>query len=83
MKDLEYRVDVTMREASLEYDVVIKNLGATPIKIQMTLTPHLAGAKITAMKGYTEKVGETGVATPAWDVAVGKFKETEFYAKME
>lgn len=84
MKDLEYRVDVTMRETSLEYDVVIMNKGASPINIKMDLTPSIAnGAKISSMKGFTEKVGETGVATPAWDVPVGKFKETAFYVKID
>jgi hypothetical protein len=83
IKGLEYRVDVTMREDSLEYDVTVKNANAEPIKVQMTLTPHHDGAaKILGMKGFTEKVGEESVATPTWDVPVGKFKETAFYVKV-
>ena len=82
-KGLEYRVDVTMRDTCLEYDVTIKNSEPNPIKIQMTLTPGIQGsAKITSMKGFTEKTDKS-VGTSSWEVPVGKFKETEFYMKID
>ena len=84
IKGLEYRVDVTMREDTLEYDVTVKNYESDPLRIQMTLTPHITGsARISGMKGFTEKVGDESVATSAWDVPVGKFKETGFYMKVD
>lgn len=84
IKGLEYRVDVTMREDTLEYDVTVKNSESSPIRVQMTLTPHITGsARISGMKGFTEKVGSESVATSSWDVPVGKFKETGFYVKID
>ena len=81
-KDIEYRVDVTMRENSLEYDVVIKNAGATAHNVDIGLVFNLNGAKVTGKKGY--KTGDDkSVSTGTWSVPVGKFKETEFYVKIE
>ena len=83
--DFEYRVDVTMREKSLEYDVIVMNKAGSVKNIKMNLSPNhdTGAAAITAMKGYTAKVGETGVETPAWDVPVAKLKEHAFYVKVE
>jgi len=81
MPDIEYRVDVTMREDSLEYDVIIKNAGATTKNVKLSLTPnHDGSVGFKKMTGYTSKVGEATVETAAWDVPVGKLKETAFYA---
>lgn len=79
---IEYRTDVTMRADSLEYDIVIKNLGDQPQNIAIGLNFNLNGAKVTAKKGYTEMT-ENSVATGVWKVPVSKFGETEFYVKIE
>jgi len=50
--NIEYRVDVTMREDTLEYDVVIKNTAAEPQNISIGVFPNVdASCKITKMKG--------------------------------
>ena len=79
---LEYRVDVTMRENSLEYDVIIKNAAAETKNVKLTLTPNHDASVVKFQKktGYTSQVGEASVETAAWDVPVGKLKETAFYA---
>ncbi len=79
MSDVEYRVDVTMRADSLEYDVVLINSGKAPVPVSMGLNFNLNGAKVQSIKGYTTKT-DTSVATGKWDIPAGKFKETAFYA---
>ena len=83
-KNIEYRVDVTMRDTTLEYDVTIKNSAAEPQTITMGCVPHTdaAACKITKMKGFKTNTG-TAVETGSWAVPVGKFKETEFYVLIE
>ena len=85
MPDIEYRVDVTMRDTVLEYDVIIKNAGAATKNIKMELAPNTdAGVcKITKKTGYTTQNGDASVGTAAWDVPVGKLKETAFYVKID
>jgi hypothetical protein len=81
LPSIEYRVDVTLRETSLEYDVVIINTGATSPEISIGLSLNLSGAKVVQVKGYKEFT-ETSAKTPTWSVPIGKFKETAFYAKI-
>ena len=83
-KNIEYRVDVTMRDSTLEYDVTIKNSAATAQTISMACVPHTDAAvtKITKMTGFKTNTG-TSVETGSWDVPVGKFKETAFYVLVE
>lgn len=81
--DLEYRLDVTMRDTTLEYEVIIKNAGASTFDINtgldITISPEgkAAGYKVSQVKGYTidgDKVTSGPITIP-----VGKFKETYFY----
>merc|ERR1712146_632501 len=59
LPDIEYRIDVTMREDSLEYDVIIKNAGASTYDISTGLLINLsddakaAGYKVSGT-GYTD-----------------------------
>lgn len=81
--DIEYRVDVTLRADSLEYDVILKNAGATPVDAAIGIKFNLAnGAKISAKKGYTEQT-DNSVSTGKWAIPVGKYKETAFYVKID
>jgi len=86
-KEIEYRVDVTLREASLEYDVIIKNSGSSTKDVSIGIDMDISaegkakGYKVTAKKGYTIAT-DYSVSTPVWTVPVGKFKETEFYVKI-
>jgi len=86
-KEVEYRVDVTLREDCIEYDVTIKNFGASTKDIAIGLEFDVSaegkakGYKVTAKKGYTEST-DYSVATSKWTVPVGKFKETNFYTKI-
>jgi hypothetical protein len=80
---IEYRVDVTLREDSLEYDVIVKNLGDKPVDVSTGIKFNLKnGAKLSTVKGYTTK-SDTAVETGKWSVPVGKFKETAFYVKFD
>jgi len=81
-KNVEYRVDVTLRDGSLEYDVIVKNLGDTALDVSNGMTFATNGAKVTDVKGYTEK-SDTSVSTGTWNVPVGKFKENTFYVKIQ
>jgi hypothetical protein len=84
--DIEYRVDVTMREDTLEYDVVLLNLGSTTKEVQAGLAIRLTdeakkeGYKVTA-KGYIH-VSEDAVSTDKITLPVGQFIETPFYMKI-
>ena len=82
--DIEYRVDVTLRDTTLEYDVIVKNLGAAAVDVScgIKLDGLANGAKISTVKGYTNKA-EKAVSTAKWSVPVGKFKETAFYVKID
>jgi len=82
--DVEYRVDVTLRESSLEYDVIIKNLGDSAFDCtnSISLSGLQNGAKISEKKGYTEG-DDKSVSTGSWNVATGKFKENAFYVKID
>ena len=77
----EYRVDITLRETSLEYEVIIKNLsdGAIDASNGMKFDTD---AKITDVKGYTN-TGDNAVSTGTWNIPTGKFKENYFYVKLE
>lgn len=85
---IEYRVDVTLRENCLEYDVVIINekpeAKDVSMALKLNISPDAAskGAKIVAKKGYTESTDNTA-STGKWTVPVGKFKETKFYIKVD
>jgi len=80
--DIEYRSDVTMRADSLEYDITIINKGAVAQTVTMGLNFNIApGYKVTDKKGYTVATADS-VATAAWTIPVGKFKETTFFAKI-
>ena len=81
---IEYRVDVTLRDTTLEYDVIVKNLGTTAVDAScgILLNGLANGAKVSTVKGYTDK-GEKAVGTAKWSVPVGKFKETAFYVKID
>lgn len=84
--DQEYRIDVTLRADSLEYDVLFKNFAAEPVPIENALEISLteaaiaAGYKITEVKGYV-KESETKVVMKT-TLPVGKFKETNAYMKI-
>lgn len=80
-KDIEYRVDITLREGSLEYDVIVKNLSDAPFDCSNGMLFD-TNAKITKKEGYTEG-SDTEVKTGAWTAPVGKFKENTFYVKLE
>jgi hypothetical protein len=85
-EDIEYRIDVTMRADSLEYDVIIKNAGASEFNVSTGLLINLSdeakslGYKVSAT-GYTD-VSDDAVATGDITIPVGKFKETSFYMKI-
>ena len=76
---LEYRIDVTMREDSLEYDVTIKNTGDAPIPLEVVINPHFTSRKLTATKGLMKELIDGGAAATSgkWDVPKSKFGETE------
>ena len=86
LPDIEYRIDVTMREDSLEYDVIIKNAGSstydisTGLLINLTDEAKAAGYKVSGT-GYTD-VSDSEVKTGTVTIPVGKFKETSFYMKV-
>jgi hypothetical protein len=86
MEDIEYRVDVTMRADSLEYDVIIKNAGDKAYDISTGLNVYLSdaaksqGYKVSGT-GYSD-VSDTALATGTINIPVGKFKETSFYMKV-
>lgn len=85
MPGVEYRVDVTMREDSLEYDVILKNADAVAYDGDVGLMINLSdeakklGYKVTGT-GYTSISDES--ASAKVNVPVGKFKETSFYLKV-
>jgi len=80
--DKEYRLDVTMREDSLEYDVIIKNAGDSTFDVNTGLDVTLsdagkaAGYKISKLSGYSQD-GDSVTSGPI-TIPVGKFKETAF-----
>jgi len=82
-ENIEYRIDATLRDDCLEYDVIIKNLGdkaydvQTGLSIELTPEGEKAGYKVTKTSGYTD-----GTNTGTINIPVGKFKETTFYAKI-
>jgi len=83
LPDIEYRVDVTLREASLEYDVIVMNKGAAPLDVSCGIKLNLnPAAKVSSVKGYTTTT-DKAVSTGKWSVPVGKFKETKFYIKID
>jgi len=79
MPELEYRVDVTMRADTLEYDVILINTAGSVKKLEPWLKVSAAGPKIAEIKGYATQDGVTAKAR-SYDAPVGKFKETAFYA---
>ena len=81
MPEVEYRVDVTMRADSLEYDVILINTAGAVKKLEPWLKVNGDGSKITEIKGYTSQDGNIAKGA-AFDAPVGKFKETKFYAKV-
>lgn len=80
----EFRVDVTMREDSLEYDVIVMNLDSKPLdNISTGIKFKLQnGAKLSKVTGYKNK-SDTEVSTGKWSAPVGKFKEHAFYVKFD
>jgi hypothetical protein len=79
---IEYRADVTLREASLEYDITIKNAAAETKKVNFGLSVNVSGVKVTKIKGFKSNT-DTTVETGDWEIPVGKFKETEFYVEIK
>jgi hypothetical protein len=81
MPDIEYRVDVTMREDSLEYDVILKNFGDSPVNcgagvdIRISAAGQAAGYKVQKVSGYDG----LDCKAPRVTLPVGKFVETAFY----
>jgi peroxiredoxin len=83
LPDIEYRVDVTMREDSLEYDVIVMNAGKSTLDVTCGIKFDMdPSAKITKVTGYTTTTDKS-VSTGKWTVPVGKFKETKFYVKID
>ena len=86
MPGVEYRVDVTMREDSLEYDVILKNSdfreyeASVGLLINLTDEAKTKGYKITGSSGYTSTSEEA--LSAAVNIPEGKFKETTFYMKI-
>jgi len=86
MPGVEYRVDVTMREDSLEYDVILKNSdfreyeASVGLLINLTDEAKAKGYKITGSSGYTSTSEEA--LSAAVNIPEGKFKETTFYMKI-
>jgi hypothetical protein len=84
--DQEYRIDVTLREDSIEYDVLFKNFADSEfpienaLEISLTSAAKSAGYKITKVEGYTQ-VSDTKVVMKT-RLPVGKFKETNAYMKI-
>ena len=76
---MEYRVDVTMREATLEYDLTIKNTGDSKIPVDITVDPHFVSRKIVTTKGLLKETDGKVAKSGMWDVPTGKFSETEGY----
>jgi len=62
--DLEYRVDVTMRENCLEYDVVIKNAAAEAKSVSMAIFPHISAAAAAKRAAIVKMTGETNLFSP-------------------
>ena len=81
VKDVEYRVDITLREGTLEYDVIVKNFRDSPVDCSNGILFN-TDAKVVEYKGYTEG-SDTEVKTGAWSAPVGKFKENTFYVKLQ
>ena len=82
MPELEYRVDVTMRADSLEYDVILINTAGAVKKLEPWLKVNGDGSKISEIKGYTSQDGQIAKGA-AFDAPVGKFKETKFFAQVK
>jgi len=74
---LEYRVDVTMREDSLEYDIGIINTGADAVKLDIEVKPSLNGPKIITTKGGMATDGSS--ATVSQEFKASRFGQTDFF----
>jgi hypothetical protein len=74
---LEYRVDVTMREDSLEYDLTIKNSSPNKIPVDIEVNPHLVTQTIVRTKGLIKETDGVTAKSGTWEVPTGKFTETE------
>ena len=77
LEGLEYRIDVTMRENDLEYDMTIKNTGAAAINLDVEVNPHLASRKIQKVKGIVKETDGTVAKTGPMDIKASKFGEIE------
>jgi hypothetical protein len=81
LEGIEYRVDVTMRAESLEYDIILKNAAdkafdvACGIEVNLSEAGKAAGYKVTKQTGYKDE----GLKSGAVNLPVGKFKETTYY----
>lgn len=76
---MEYRVDVTMRENTLEYDFTIKNANKAVIPVEIKVDPHFVSRKIVATKGLIKETDGVTATSGKWDVPTGQFSETEGY----
>lgn len=77
---LEYRIDVTMREDSLEYDIGIINQSSDAIKLNIEVKPALETAKITKTTGMTTD-GTT--ASVEQEFKASRFGQTDFFFHAE
>merc|ERR1719231_1633272 len=79
-EDIEYRIDATMRDDSLEYDVIIKNLGDQSFRYFNRIEYRTYTRRRESwLQSYKDLRYTDGTNTGTINIPVGKFKETTFY----
>lgn len=63
-EDFEYRVDVTLRDGSLEWDVIVINLGDKPFDCTLGMATYLDVSSLRNIKISGQGVGDMSVSGP-------------------